>query len=212
MSENEKVGTPDKKKVKRNRRRLYESVPNEEDAAADEPQKEREAAADEPQKESAAGGGDETEVGASGGVHDKAKKIIKNHAIMSMAPALIPMPLLDMAVSAGIQLRMMKKLSDCYNVAFSRQKAKAFAGALIGGYHVGLFALSVMKLAPVIGTVGGVATLAVLSPATTYAVGVVFRKHFESGGTFLDFSASKAREDFRKEVKEGEKIASGVTG
>ncbi len=198
MSENEEAGKTELK-VKRDRRRLYESAPMEKDAAADESRPEPET-----------GGGDDAEQGAvSPGAHDEAIKIIKHHAIMSAAPALIPMPLVDMAVSTGIQLRMLKKLSDCYNVAFSRTRAKAFVGALIGGCHVGLFARSLLKLAPVIGQVGGAAILAALSPATTYAVGVVFRNHFESGGTFLDFSASKAGNEFRKEVKKGKKIAAG---
>lgn len=214
MSRNEE-GEQVEIKVKRTRRRLYHFEPGEEETPVEESPAEPSAAEGmesvrEP--DAAAGEEDGKEPAATAGKegdrepgrrerHDKALSIIKNHAIMSMAPALLPMPLVDMAVSAGIQLRMLKKLSQCYEVAFSRERAKAFIGALIGGYHVGLFTRSVLKLAPVIGQATGAAAMAVLSPATTYAVGAVFRKHFESGGTFLDFSASKARAHFDSEVK-----------
>ena len=39
---------------------------------------------------------------------------------------------------------------------------------------------------------------AAIAAASTYAVGLVFLQHFESGGTFLSFQPGQVREHFRK--------------
>jgi hypothetical protein len=43
--------------------------------------------------------------------------------------------------------------------------------------------------------------------ASTYAVGKIFVRHFESGGTFLNFNPEQVKEAFQKEFDDGSKLA-----
>ena len=47
------------------------------------------------------------------------------------------------------------------------------------------------------------AAMPAVNGAFSYAVGRVFIRHFESGGTFLDFDADKVRGYFNEQFREG---------
>jgi hypothetical protein len=44
----------------------------------------------------------------------------------------------------------------------------------------------------------------------TYAIGKVFVKHFESGGTLLNFNVDKVKDYYNEQFKKGEKVASSA--
>ncbi|MBF0466396.1 MAG: DUF697 domain-containing protein [Nitrospirae bacterium] len=124
----------------------------------------------------------------------QAKKIVRDHSIFSAVPSLVPIPLLDSAAAMVVQLRMLKKLGDLYGVAFSKQKVKTIIASLVGGIGTGAAAGSLVKTVPVVGMAVGVISMAVSFGAITYAIGIVFVNHFETGGTFLDFDLEKGKE------------------
>ncbi|MEM7182874.1 MAG: YcjF family protein [Spirochaetota bacterium] len=132
-----------------------------------------------------------------------ASQLIKRYMVLALAPAVIPFPLLDLAISSGIQIRMLRKLSEIYGIPFSKNRAKSLLVALVSGAHVGLYSGTILKFLPAIGTAGSILSMAMLSPAVTYAVGYVFARHFESGGTLLDFSPNSAKVHFQRAVKQG---------
>ena len=57
--------------------------------------------------------------------------------------------------------------------------------------------------------IGGM-TMAALSGASTYALGEVFRKHFETGGTFLDFDTERLSKMYREKFEKGKKVAEQI--
>jgi uncharacterized protein (DUF697 family) len=132
-----------------------------------------------------------------------AERIVRRYMIWSAGTALIPLPLVDMVAVTAIELALVKKLSDHYNIGFSSQRGKALIVSLIGGVHAGLFTGSFLKMVPVIGFGGAVIPIAALAGALTYAVGKVFIHHFEAGGTLLDFDPSKLEKYFEQKLKEG---------
>jgi len=172
------------KKIKRKRKRLYESLPNDEITVAEVNAQEHSLVA---HKESKLTG---------------ANKLINYYVLWSAGTALIPLPFVDMIAVMAIELRMLQKLSAHYEIRFSSQKAKAFTASMIGGLHAGLFSRSLLKMVPVIGINGAVVPMAALAGALTYAVGKVFVQHFETGGTFLDFDPLKVKAFFEKKVVE----------
>jgi uncharacterized protein (DUF697 family) len=145
----------------------------------------------------------------------RAKMIVKHHAIMAAGFGMVPVPFVDLAAVVGIQINMVKELSKLYDVPFSQERSRSIIASLIGG---GLpFAASAMpvfgsilKLVPVVGSVLGGALMPGLSVATTIALGRLFTKHFESGGTLLDVNIEKMRDLFRKEVDKAKAEASEV--
>ena len=164
---------------------------------------------------------------------NKANQRLKNYIIASMGVSLIPMPIVDLFLVTGVQLKMLHSLAKLYNVPFKKDVGKSLIASLLGGAVPSTSALgvttaattatataSITKAIPGIGTVAGVATMSVLAGAATYAICKVFIQHFESGGTFLDFDPESVREYFSDLFKEGKQVvndiketaSAGVTG
>ncbi len=140
----------------------------------------------------------------------QAKNTIKNHVIGVMGASLVPIPLFDLAVLTGVQLKLLHKLSKLYDVPFSKNIGKSSIAALLGGVMPTSAAMTLASLAkavPGLGTATGMISVSVLGGATTYAIGSVFMQHFESGGTMLDFEPKKMRDYFAGKLEEGKEVA-----
>lgn len=141
----------------------------------------------------------------------QAQEIVMKHVWWAAGMGLIPVPLVDLAAVTATQLKMLKNLSDHYEVEFSEQRGKSIIGALVGGALPGLTAStakSLLKFIPGVGGLIGLAAVPALAGASTYALGKVFILHFESGGTLLDFDPDKVRAHFAKEFEEGKDVVS----
>lgn len=136
----------------------------------------------------------------------QAAKIVRNHMFGSVAAGILPLPLVDIGILTGIQLRMVRKLAQHYGAEFAEQRVKSLVGTLVS-VGAAVTAGSVLKalLPGPARALFGLGSLAV-PPATTYAVGRVFIKHFESGGTIWTFDASRAKEDYEEELKTGQQV------
>jgi uncharacterized protein (DUF697 family) len=139
---------------------------------------------------------------------EQASQLVDRFSLWAGAAGLVPIPLVDVAVVGGVQLQMLRKLSDIYGVPFSENMGKSvlasLAGAVIPASTATTTAMgigSVAKGMPGIGTLVGALTMPVFSAGATYIIGKVFIQHFASGGTLLDFNPPDYRE-FIKAQKE----------
>jgi uncharacterized protein (DUF697 family) len=137
-----------------------------------------------------------------------ASKLVDRFSLWSGAAGLIPIPLVDMAAVGGVQLQMLRRLSEIYGVPFSENRGKSIlaslAGAVIPASTATTTAVgvgSLVKSFPGVGTAIGALTMPVFSAGATYVIGKVFIQHFASGGTLLDFNPPDYRE-FIKVQKE----------
>lgn len=137
---------------------------------------------------------------------EEAASIIKNHMIWSMGAGLIPVPVVDMFAVSAIQLDMIRQLATLYDIDFKQTEGKARITALTGTGLARLGARAV-KFIPGVGSVLGGVTMAVLSGATSYALGEAFRKHFETGGTMLDFDPARFKKYYDEKFEKGKEIA-----
>ena len=135
--------------------------------------------------------------------------IIKNHMIWSMGAGFIPVPIADLLAVGAIQLDMIRQLSKVYDIDFKESEGKAVISALTGSGLVRLGARAI-KVIPVIGSAIGGMTLSVLSAGSTYAIGEVFKIHFESGGSFLDFDPSHLKKFYDEKFEKGKKMAQEI--
>lgn len=145
---------------------------------------------------------------------EAALKLVKSYVPWSAGAGIIPVPGLDLTALIAVQLRMLAKLAELYDVPFRDQAAKSVVGSLLGAVASGGLAggvASTFKAVPVIGTLVGALVLPALGAAATFAVGKVFITHFESGGTFLDLDPAKVQEHFRKEFEQARAGASADT-
>lgn len=133
-----------------------------------------------------------------------ASKLVDRFAMWSGVAGLIPVPVVDVAAVAGLQVQMLRRLSQIYEVPFSENSGKAVIAALAGTMipaTSGIGAASLLKGVPILGTIASGFVMPALSAGATYAIGKAFIQHFETGGTLLDFNPPDYRE-FIKAQKE----------
>jgi uncharacterized protein (DUF697 family) len=133
-----------------------------------------------------------------------ASKLVDRFAIWSGVAGLVPLPVVDVLAVGGLQVQMLRRLSQIYNVEFSENRGKAVIAALAGCMipaTSGMGAASALKAVPVVNILAAGFVMPVLSAGATFAIGKAFIQHFESGGTLLDFNPPDYRE-FVKAQKE----------
>ena len=130
-----------------------------------------------------------------------ASQVVDRFSLWSGAAGLLPLPIVDVAAVGGVQLIMLRRLSEIYGVPFSDNRGKAviasLAGSLLPASTATTSAMTVGSLVkglPGIGWTVGALTMPVFSAAATYIIGKVFIQHFASGGTLLDFNPPDYRE------------------
>jgi uncharacterized protein (DUF697 family) len=136
--------------------------------------------------------------------------VIRKYAYGSLAVGLIPLPLIDLVALTGVQMKLIDRLATFYGVPFSEERTKNIIASLAGAsVPLGLTraVCSMLKVVPFIGLSAGVISQSALSAASTYALGKIFVRHFESGGTFLTFDTKKAKADYDEQVKKGKAVA-----
>lgn len=143
-------------------------------------------------------------------MNDRADRIIKEHVLWSIGAGLVPLPILDIVAVTAVQLDMLRQLAGLHGVRFSESEGKAWVSALAGNVLARLGA-NALKLIPGIGTVIGGISMSVLSGASTYAIGQVAHRHFESGGTFSNLDMNSARRVYDEELERGKQVAQNLS-
>ena len=135
---------------------------------------------------------------------EMATRLVGRFAVWSGVAGFIPLPLVDAVAVGGLQVQMLRRLSQIYDKPFTENVGKALiaslAGALIPETST-IGAASMLKAMPVVGTIAAGFVMPALSAGATYAIGKAFIQHFASGGTLLDFNPPNYRE-FIKAQKE----------
>lgn len=136
-----------------------------------------------------------------------AESVVRNHMLLAMGVGFIPLPLMDVIAAGAVQLDMIRQLCKVYGVEFKENQGKAVISALSTSILTKMGVRSALKLLPGIGTIIGGVTLSVFNGASTYALGEVFKKHFELGGTILDFDVERVRKAYKEKFEKGKKVA-----
>ncbi len=141
-----------------------------------------------------------------------ASQLVDRFSLWSGAAGLIPVPLVDIAAVGGVQIQMLRKLSEIYGVPFTENRGKSLIASLAGSVipastatSTAMGVVSLVKGVPGLGQMVGALTMPVFSAGATYIIGKVFIQHFASGGTLLDFNPPDYRE-FIKAQKEKLKL------
>jgi uncharacterized protein (DUF697 family) len=139
----------------------------------------------------------------------KADLVITRHVALAAGAGFIPLPVVDFAAVTGVQLTMLAKICNVYKQPFSKEAAASIIASLVGGAVTGeagsLAIGSKLKFIPVLGTVVSWLVTPALAGATTYAIGKVFVRHLESGGSLFTFDGTKMKGYMEKALAEGKK-------
>ena len=132
---------------------------------------------------------------------EEALKLVERFAFWAGAAGAIPVPILDIAGIGAVQVQMIRRLAEMYDADFSHSRTKALLAAISGATLTGsssLGAASLTKSVPILGPAVTSIAVPTLGASATFAIGVAFIEHFESGGTLLNFKLRK-----RNGVKKG---------
>ncbi len=140
---------------------------------------------------------------------EKANTIIKNHMALSMGAGMIPIPIVDFVAVSAIQIDMIRVLGNVYDIKFEENQVKAVISALTGT-GIARLGAGFVKVIPGIGTLLGGLTFSAISGASTYALGEVFKKHFETGGNFLDLNIENFKDFYKEKFDQGKDMAKDV--
>lgn len=116
--------------------------------------------------------------------HAQAQKIVERHRVYAAMGGLLPLPVVNVAGVTTILLRMVKQLSDLYEVPFKRERTRSIIVALMGGtVPTGLAAAAASTLVFIVPGAGlaGLAVSSLSAAALTRGIGLIFVDHFESG-------------------------------
>lgn len=138
---------------------------------------------------------------------ESADMVIRNHVMWSMGAGFIPVPIADLFAVTAVQLDMVRQMCKIYDIDFKETEGKALITTLTGSSLARLGSRALVKLIPGVGSYIGGVSLAILSGASTYALGEVFKKHFETGGTFLDFDPARLTKFYQEKFEKGKKVA-----
>lgn len=136
---------------------------------------------------------------------DTTSRIIRYYAAWAAACGAVPAPMLDMALVAAVQVRMLKRLAAHHNVSYDESSGKALLGAVLGSAlpaRLGFGGIgTLVKAMPGIGTIAGMAVMPGFNFGATWALGRVFANHFAGGGTLQNANPVAMRSAFQEQVK-----------
>lgn len=139
----------------------------------------------------------------------QAEKIVQGHILWAMGGSLIPVPLLDLAAVAAVQMDMLKQLSDLYEVDYSQAIGKSFVAAMTGTTFAKIGA-SALKAIPGLGTVVGGLSMSVLSGASTFAVGQIAVGQLETQGDWGAIDMSQAKAKYQEWFEKGKEYVANL--
>lgn len=140
----------------------------------------------------------------------KANKVIRNYTIAATGSGIIPNPVVSAAAITGIQVMLIKKLCELYNIPFTKKRIDVIINSVVGSVVTRLVALATVAIpgvsTPMKGLSGG--AIAGLYTAT---VGEFYKVHFQNGGTLKDASISDISKYFLEEYQRGDISLSSIT-
>ena len=136
-------------------------------------------------------------------VYTDAGVIIANAVKWSAAAGVIPVPYVDLVALGAVQFTMVRDLASLYDIDADKKLVRTVVSTALGTLAPTVVSTSLvgssLKLIPGGGTLLGSASVAAFSAAATYAIGKVFVRHFENGGTLQSFSAENIQDELKNE-------------
>jgi uncharacterized protein (DUF697 family) len=134
-----------------------------------------------------------------------ADQTVVNWSQWASVAGFVSIPVVDFLAISGLQLKMIAELCKVYDVPFKSKIARsilsAFATSGLTSYTGSTLSSAFIRYVPYVGTSISMVTQPAIAYATTYALGAVFIKHFESEGTLTSFSVKKLKEFYDAEYK-----------
>jgi len=146
----------------------------------------------------------------------KVQEIIKNRALLAAGLGLVPVPGFNFVSTTVIQIAMVQSITKLCNIEVKKSWIKNIISSVLGGItSTGLsqFAACGLGSVPMIGNSLAVISAPAINGLTTYAIGHMFLRYFESEDGFLKTNFKALGNWFKEGFKEArEKLGGAISG
>lgn len=146
----------------------------------------------------------------------QAELIIRKYSLLAMGAGLIPIPVVDVVATGGLEVMLIAELARLYEFKVPEKlvflKLLVTAAGSILPVYVSIKTYSFLRTLPWIGHTLFSGLISIASGATMYAVGRIFQEHYESGGTFLSLNNAYLKRFFEEKYEEGRQVVPGYVG
>lgn len=137
-------------------------------------------------------------------LHDeRANKIIRNYTIAATGGGFVPVPVVSVAATTGIQFLLVKDLCNLYDVPFTERRVDVIINSALGTIATRLVALVTVIIPGISAPTKGLSGAAIAGLYTA-TVGEFYKVHFQNGGTLEDASISDLKKYFLEEFRRGD--------
>ena len=109
-----------------------------------------------------------------------AQKLVRTSALVSLAAGLEPIPLVDIPILLGTQIRLVLRIGALYNEPLNAKYARELLATIAGGLAMRFVAEEAAKVVPF----GGDLVSGAIAAAATWTIGQVAVEYFEGGKRF----------------------------
>jgi uncharacterized protein (DUF697 family) len=146
----------------------------------------------------------------------KIESIIKNRSLLAASMGIVPIPVFNLASVTVVQIAMVQSISRLYNIEVKKSWIKNILASILGGLVTtggSRFVAKGLVAVPLLGVPLAVLTAPALNGLTTYAIGYMFVRYFESDDGFLKTNFKALGGWFKDGFKEGrEKLGGTIAG
>jgi uncharacterized protein (DUF697 family) len=139
--------------------------------------------------------------------------IIKNRSLLAAGFGILPVPVFNFVSATAVQLAMVQSIARLYNIEVKKSWIKNIIASVLGGLATtGLSGVAVRGLGavPLVGTSLAVLSAPALNGLTTYAIGYMFVRYFESPEGFFKTNVKALGRWFKEGFQEGREKLGGV--
>jgi uncharacterized protein (DUF697 family) len=143
----------------------------------------------------------------------RVEEIIKNRALLAASIGIVPVPVFNLVSATAIQISMVQSITRLYNIEVKKSWIKNIIASVLGGLTATALSGAAIKnlgAVPLVGTSLAVLSAPAMNGLTTYAIGYMFIRYFESPDGFLKANAAALGEWFKEGFKDGREKLGGV--
>ncbi|MDR2740789.1 MAG: YcjF family protein [Treponema sp.] len=143
----------------------------------------------------------------------RTEEIIKNRSLLAAGLGIVPIPIFNFASVTVIQIALVQSITRLYNIEVKKSWIKNIIASVLGGLATTGISGAVARglgTAPLVGTSLAVLSTPVLNGLTTYAVGYMFVRYFESSDGFLKTNTKAMGDWFTEGFNDGREKLGGV--
>jgi len=142
---------------------------------------------------------------------ERADAIIRQHVTWAAGAGALPVPGADVLSVTAIQVTLAARLAEVYQLPFTEKLGRQLVVSLTGASLARLLS-SMAKGMPGIGSLIAIPTQALLSGASTYAVGQVFKTQYAAGSTLESLRTDELRAAYRHYLRLGRSFVRDLRG